>query len=240
MAFPADNRTFSVTIAVSADDPLRRRVRQPAVFDRVLAAVPLTRAWIERGDPISGVHLLGRIENRWRRLVDASGRPLVGGFVLVGDASIHTNPTFGRGVSLAFAQAQQLAATAARVTDDPVGYVADLERWTAENLGIWFESQVAADSTRLEHIAAGLRGEHRPPPGDPINRFIAAMFALAPTDDLVARALARIGHLLMDPRQLFRDAAVVGRVRAHLDEHPVIDPPVAGPSRAEFERLVGT
>ena len=69
-----------------------------------------------------------RIENRWRRLVGGDGRPIVGGLVLVGDSSLHTNPTFGRGVSLAFAQAQHLAATAEQVPADPVGYVHAVRR----------------------------------------------------------------------------------------------------------------
>lgn len=237
MVVPGDNRSFSATLAMATDDPLRPRLRDGGVFDRVLAAVPLTRPWMEVAEPTSDVALMARIENRWRRLAGADGRPVVGGLVLVGDASLHTNPTFGRGVSLAFAQARQVASTAERAGADPVGYVAQFEDWTAANLGIWFESQVAADTSRMEHVAAGVRGRHLPPPDDPTNRFIAGMFALAPTDELVARALARIGHLLMTPAELFADGRVVGRVGAYLRDHPVIDPPVPGPTRAEFEQL---
>ena len=100
---------------------------------------------------------MARIENRWRRLVDGDGRPIVGGLVLVGDSSLHTNPTFGRGASLAFAQAQHLAATAEQVHADPVGYVHAFEDWTASHLGVWYESQVAADGAALERMTAGLR-----------------------------------------------------------------------------------
>jgi 2-polyprenyl-6-methoxyphenol hydroxylase-like FAD-dependent oxidoreductase len=238
MAFPADNRTFSLTLAVSADDPNRGRLRDPGIFDRFLAAVPMTRPWVEVGEPITDVSLMARIENRWRRLTDAAGRPAVGGLVLVGDASLHTNPTFGRGVSLALAQAQRLADTVEQVDDDPVAFVAGFEAWTAAHLGVWYESQVAADRGGLERLAAGLRGEHLPPSDDPISRLIAGLFALAPTDPAVARALARVGHLLLTPSDLFADAEVVNKVGAYLDAHPVIDPPVPGPTRAQFVDLV--
>jgi 2-polyprenyl-6-methoxyphenol hydroxylase-like FAD-dependent oxidoreductase len=238
MAFPADNRTFSLTLAVSADDPYRGRLRDPGIFDRFLAAVPMTRPWVEVGEPITDVSLMAGIDNRWRRLTDAAGRPAVGGLVLVGDASLHTNPTFGRGVSLALAQAQRLADTVEQVDDDRVAFVAGFEAWTAAHLGVWYESQVAADRGGLERLAAGLRGEHLPSSDDPISRFIAGLFALAPTDPAVARALARVGHLLLTPSDLFADAEVVNKVGAYLDAHPVIDPPVPGPTRAQFVDLV--
>jgi 2-polyprenyl-6-methoxyphenol hydroxylase-like FAD-dependent oxidoreductase len=239
MAFPADNRSFSLTLAVSTEDPVRRRLREPEVFDRVLGAVPLTEPWLSVSEPISDIGIMARIENRWRRLIDADDRPVVGGLVLVGDASLHTNPTFGRGVSLAFAQAQHLASTAERVQADPIGYVAAVEAWTSANLGIWYGSQVAADRVRLDHMAAGLRGEHLAPADDSISRFIAAMLALAPTDEVVARALARVAHLLTNPKDLFGDAQVVRRVGRYLDQHPVIDRPAEGPTRTEFEQLAG-
>ena len=49
------------------------------------------------------------LRNRYRPLVDAHGRPLVHGFVAVGDAAVCTNPLYGRGCSLAFVHAFGLA-----------------------------------------------------------------------------------------------------------------------------------
>lgn len=238
MAFPGDNGTFSLSSSVSTEDPLRLRLRDPDRFDRFLGTVPVTAPWIDAGQPISDVNPMARIENRWRRLVDADGRPVVGGLVLVGDSSLHTNPTFGRGVSLAFAQAQHLAATAEQVHADPVGYVQAFEDWTATHLGVWYESQVAADGAALERMTAGLRGEHLPPSDNPISRFIAAMFALSATDDEVSRALARIAHLLITPQELFADSPLVGRINAYVEAHPTPDEPPAGPSRRQFEDLM--
>ena len=238
MAFPGDNGTFSLSSSLSTEDPLRLKLRDPARFDRFLGTVPVTAPWIEAGAPISDVNPMARIENRWRRLVGADDRPVVGGLVLVGDSSLHTNPTFGRGVSLAFAQAQHLAATAEQVHTAPVGYVQAFEDWTAGHLGVWYESQVAADGAALERMSAGLRGEHLPPSDSPISRFIAAMFALSATDDEVSRALARVAHLLMTPPELFADGPLVGRINAYMEAHPTPDEPPAGPSRREFEDLM--
>jgi len=238
MAFPGDNGTFSLSSSVSVEDPLRLKLRDPDRFDRFLDAVPTTAPWIEAGEPISDVHPMARIENRWRQLVDGDGRVVVGAMVLVGDSSMHTNPTFGRGVSLAFAQAQHLADTAEQVHAAPIAYVEAFEEWTAANLGVWFESQVAADGAALERLTAGMRGEHLPPSDNPISRFIAAMFALSATDPEVSRALARIAHLLMTPRDLFADAPLVGRINAYVEANPTPDQTPEGPTRREFEDLM--
>jgi len=243
MAFPADNRTFTLTATLATVDPLRKALRDPERLDRSFAAFPITAPFIEVAEPISDVYTMARIENRWRRLVDVDGRALVGGFLLVGDSSLHTNPTFGRGISLAFAQGQHLANTIEEAVAEPVAYVARFEQWTAENLGVWFESQVAADGARIERLEASLRGEHLPPPDDPISRFIAALNAVAQFDPLVARALAKVGHLLITPAELTADREVVHRVMAYLTKHPTIEPPREGPTREgptreEFEQLV--
>jgi len=238
LAFPGDNRTFSLALAVSAADPCRRRLREPEIFDRVLAAFEVTAPWIDAGEPITDVHTMARIENRWQRLVDDTGRPLVGGLVLVGDSSLHTNPTFGRGVSLAFAQAQELACTVEEAVVDPIGYVARFEAWTAEHLGVWFETQVAADAARLDQLAAGLRGEKPPRPTNPNMKIFAGLFALAPRDDIVARALGRLINLLITPMELAEDRDVMTRVSTFLEGRPELPAPQSqGPTRAEFVAL---
>ena len=237
-AFPADNRTVTLTATVAVDDPLRKTLRDPERLDRVFGAFPATAPFLDVADSISDVHTMARIENRWRRLVETDGRPLVGGFLLVGDSSLHTNPTFARGISLAFAQAQHLANTIDEAVAEPVAYVAQYEQWTADNLGGWFESQVVADGARIERLQASLRGEHLPPPDDPISRFVAGLNAVAQFDPLVARAFAKVGHLLITPAELTADREVVHRVMAYLGEHPTIEPPSDGPTRQEFEQLV--
>jgi hypothetical protein len=67
LAFPCDNRTFSLTLACFVDDPFRRALAHPDVFERVLLSLPVTALWVQSGEPISPVHAMARIENRWQR-----------------------------------------------------------------------------------------------------------------------------------------------------------------------------
>ena len=126
MAFPADNGTFALLATITAQDPLRRTLCTGDGFSRFHAAVPVIAPWIHAGQPISKLRAMTRLENRYRRLVDADG-PIAGGLVLLGDSALHTNPTAGRGVSLAFAQAQHLATTLGQAAD-PVSLYHRLRR----------------------------------------------------------------------------------------------------------------
>ena len=114
MAFPADNGTFALLATITAQDPLRRTLCTDDGFARFHAAVPAIAPWLHAGRPISRLRAMGRLENRYRRLTD-SGGPIAGGLVLVGDSALHTNPTAGRGTSLAFSQAQAYASLARRM-----------------------------------------------------------------------------------------------------------------------------
>jgi 2-polyprenyl-6-methoxyphenol hydroxylase-like FAD-dependent oxidoreductase len=235
LAFPCDNRTFSLTLACFVDDPFRRALANPGAFERVLMSIPVTAPWVQAGEAISPVHAMARIENRWQRLIDAGDAPLVGGVVLAGDSSMHTNPTFGRGVSLAFAQAQRLATTLAS-NGDTTAYTAEFERWTAQQHGDWFNVQAAYDRNLVDTFQASLRGDPEPEPNE-TSRFFRAMVAAADTDDIAALAMTRFVHLLRKPSEIFSDEDLNQRVRAYMATHELtmFD---NGPTRTEFEAIV--
>jgi flavin-dependent dehydrogenase len=236
LAFPGDNRTFSLSVTLSTRDPFRQALRRPDAWDRFIASVPHTARWAATGEPNGGIHVLSGIENRWQRLVDGS-RPVVGGLVLLGDAAIQNNPTYGRGVSLAFVQAQRLAGTAGDAAADPVDYVAGFEAWTERNLSVWHRSQITADTAALAIMEAGLRGQPRPPQTDPFSRIMMGIEALAARDPVVARGLARMAHLLITPTQLLADADLMKRVTAFLGSSQVAEPVREGPTRRQFELI---
>ncbi|MEU6217664.1 FAD-dependent oxidoreductase [Streptomyces sp. NPDC047022] len=238
LVFPADNGTFQLSATVAVDDPYKHRLREPETFTRFLQAVPATAEWCERGVPLDEPAPMGRLENRRRSLLDMDGRPVAAGLVMVGDAALQTNPTFGRGVSLAFAHARQLAHTAERAAAEPAAYTARFERWTADRLGVWFEIQCATDRARLSQLRAGLRGEHAPPADDLPNRFVRAMAVLRDDDERIRRASLRLYHMLMTPQDLMRDRAVSRHILAFLREHPMPEIRAEGPDRAAFEALV--
>ena len=235
LAFAADNATFSLTLVCLVNDPLRRALAEPRVFERVLGAVPLTRPWLDVGDPISPVHPMARIENRWRRLVDRHG-PIAGDFILVGDSSMHTNPTFGRGVSLALTQAQHAADTL-DAHDDALQYVADHEHWTDQNLGEWFATQVQGDQATVERFQATIQRSPLPPPSPGWAELFVRMRALAPRDEDVAQALARVWNLLSTPTEVMADTNIVQRVEGQWSSNsPIV--PTDGPGRATIEEIV--
>lgn len=239
LVFPGDNGRFQLSTTVGAHDPLRYRLREAEVFQRFLESVPAMRAWLACGDPTDEPRPMARLENRLRRLVDDSG-PVVCGFVLLADAAMQTNPTFGRGVSLAFRHAQGLADMLDRADADPVGWAAGFDEWTASELGSWFELQLATDTARMRQLELGGRGERAEPGSDMISRFLAAMAVMREDDAEIRSAADRMYNLLMTPQDLMADRALARRILAFVRTHPDVVPAQAGPNRAEFERLAGS
>jgi 2-polyprenyl-6-methoxyphenol hydroxylase-like FAD-dependent oxidoreductase len=237
---PCDNRTFSLTIACFVEDPYRRALADPGAFERVLLSLPPTRPWVQAGEAISPVHAMARIENRWQRLVETDGAPLVGGVVLVGDSSMHTNPTFARGTSLALAQAKQLATTL-ELNGDRVACTAEFDGWIAVNHGQWFNIQAGEDKNLVATFRATLRGEPELTAPDPSRQFFRAMVASADTDDVIAQALTQYYHLLVQPSEIFSDKVLNQKVMAYTASHEVKTTfETEGPTRAEFETIIRT
>ncbi|MEY2421312.1 MAG: hypothetical protein QOI95_1379 [Acidimicrobiaceae bacterium] len=236
LAFGGDSDTFSLTLALSVRDPHREAMRDPVLHQRFLEAVPLTAPWLKAGEPITDISMMAKIENRRRRLVDDDG-PIVGGIVALGDAALHTNPTLGRGTSMAFWHSQHLAEVVDSAADDPIEFVAAFDRWTQDNLGIWFDTQMAIDAASLQRLEAGIRGERLPDGDDPMSRFVAGAFACAETDPVVGDAVAEIVHLLASPLEVFGRPEVVGRVNAFLAGSPDLGRPPDDPTRAQFVKI---
>ncbi|MGW5531558.1 NAD(P)/FAD-dependent oxidoreductase [Streptomyces xanthochromogenes] len=238
LVFPGDNDTFQLSVTVAVSDPLRHRLRDPDTFTRFLSAVPRTAAWLDCGEPIDDPAPMGNIENRWRRLLDERDRPFVAGLVLLGDAAVQTNPTFGRGTSLAFSHAQELARVADGAAEDPLAALLAFEKWTAAHPGRWFGLQLATDEARFAQLRAGLLGQRAAPAEDLPNRFVRAMAVLREDDEAVRSASLRLYNMLMTPQELMADRVVSRRILAFLRDHPLPEPPLEGPGRAAFESLV--
>jgi len=145
---------------------------------------------------------------------------------------MHTNPTAGRGVSLAFAQAEHLALTTGAATD-PVAYTAGFDSWTDAHIGVWYGPQVQADAAAVRRIQAAVAGQPVPPP-DPAERLRSAAFRAARTDADVAVALRRMLHLVARPGEVLGNPAVVSQLRALVDARPELTAVAAGPTREEL------
>lgn len=227
--FPADNRVFAVTLFVHTGDATRSALRDPAVFEAAARSFPPGAAWLDLGaEPLSGVLATGSLDNRWSSLVDERG-PVAAGFVPVGDAITHTNPTLGQGTSLTLWAALRVARTAHQEPGS-VRFAAEYHAWAVRTLKPWFDFQVVADGAIGERFAtrAGRTGTARE---------VAALFDCALEDPEVMRARARVRHLADPPERAYADPEIRARVNRWLAARPDYAPHEAGPSREEWEKL---
>jgi 2-polyprenyl-6-methoxyphenol hydroxylase-like FAD-dependent oxidoreductase len=237
--FLGDNRTFSITYAVeSHDDELRHALADPASFETVAQSIVATAPWRVEGasDPITDVHVMAGLRNRYRPLVDADGNPLVHGFVAAGDAAVCTNPLYGRGCSLALVHAFGLADALRHHGDDVDAFARAFAGFTQQELVPWFRSAVVQD--------AQARAIHEELPAEDPRAFMQAVLreGLLPalrTSPVVFRAFLRWFNLLAMPDALMADPEIVAEVlAAYEDRANRPGPPVLGPERDELVRAL--
>jgi 2-polyprenyl-6-methoxyphenol hydroxylase-like FAD-dependent oxidoreductase len=233
--FLADGATFCLGMMLSVRDPLAASLRSPPAFERVLAAVPEIAVWLSRGEAISDIHVLARIENRSRTLL-CDGKPVVRGLALVGDSAMHTNPSLGRGVSMAYIQAQRLAEALAEGDPTSAAFVLAFEAQRSRDLGVWFDGQAQVDSDRVRQMDAALAGAEPESSEDPVGRFFAGAEAVAAKNPTVARALGRMGHMLITPQEFAADPVVRAAVSEYLEAGGPL-PSITGPTRETFADL---
>jgi 2-polyprenyl-6-methoxyphenol hydroxylase-like FAD-dependent oxidoreductase len=234
MAAPADGRTFCIMIGLSHEDPLRKRLFDPAIFDRVAAEEPLCAPWLKAGVGMTTPQPFANVHNGRRWLVDDEG-PIVTGFLLVGDSATHTNPTLGRGTSLALAHAQELARTAHQAGADAYGYAAQFAAWTERNLGVWYESQSAIDAAASVRLRATFTGEPVPRAAYAA-RAIEALGVASATDQQIAGLLQRLIGVLMTLGEVLAQPGVAGQIEPLLENEGRQFPPCAL-TRQRFEEL---
>ncbi len=150
-------------------------VRQPKAFTALLRTIPAFAAWLDVLDPISPVYPMAGLHNTLRRLVVEDG-PVVTGLHAIGDSVCTTNPTLGRGLTLAIQGAAALADTLAEHPCDPVAQALALDELIADHVAPYYEDQAAIDAERLALLrhtvfrrprtATGSRSRRcaRPPP----------------------------------------------------------------------------
>ena len=230
--FLGDNGTFSVTLATNAGDGAFRGLRRPGGFDAVAATLVPVAPWVdpEVSEPITGVHPMAGLLNRRRRFV-VDGRPVAPGLHAIGDASVCTNPLYGRGCSLAMVHATLLADVVVEHPDDPVAQALALDEATGRQLVPWYTAAVAQDR-RARAVAAGEE--------DPMASLVRdGLLPAVRTDPVVLRAFVRAFNLLDTPDAVLSDPDLLARVAAvyeRRDERPP-EPPL-GPDRDELVALL--
>lgn len=221
--FPGDSRTFSITLAANpADEPFRALFRRPA-FEALAATLPATQAWVDPSvaRPISGILPMANLNNVRRYLVDDAG-PIALGIAAVGDALIHTNPIVGRGCTLAFVNAFELADAFDAHAAEPEAFARDLDARVVREIVPWYEG-VRSQDRDSRHVSDALRRGDDPyrvnrPDGtvDPQGYMRSLVRdGLLPSlreDVAVMRAFMRIFNLLDPPADLMENPAVFGKV----------------------------
>ena len=235
LTLPADNGTWSVTLAISAKDKALHRLRDAAIWAKAVRSLPLQAHWLD-GQPIDDrVMAMARIEDRHRNLM-ASGTPVATGVVAVGDAWAASNPTAGRGISMGMLQAALLRDTiAATGLDDPRDFACSFHHATAETIEPWYRDTLAADRHRLAEIDALIGGgEYRP--RDPAWEMSRALANAAVKDPDCLRGFISVTMLLTRAADVLARPSMLDKVMALGAGWR--DEPLPAPSRAKLLSIV--
>jgi 2-polyprenyl-6-methoxyphenol hydroxylase-like FAD-dependent oxidoreductase len=229
----ADNGTWGIGIITSAADSVLRAARHEDVWTRVVKNYPLAAHWLE-GEPISDVDVMAKLEDRHRRYW-RDGAPVATGVAAVADAWACTNPSVGRGATLAVLHAVCLRDVLREVpvADDPMGFARRFDEATLATVEPLYRETVAFDRHRLAEIDAQIAG--RPyETDDPGWQQEEALRATAPADPELFRTYVAVRSVLERRDEAWARPGVAERVAAATPA-----PPLPGPSRADLVAIVG-
>ncbi len=233
LTLSADNGTWQVAFVASGRDKAMRKVRDEKTFQKVWSNFPLVAHWLD-GEAISEIETMANIEDRIRRFV-IDGSPVATGLAAVGDSWACTNPSVGRGATMAFIHAIALRDhLRSQPLDDALAWSLGWDRKTEVSVEPFLTETLRADKHRLAQIEAAM--EDRPYlTDDPSHAFVEALPNAARHDPDVMRVYLDtfMMHQLVD--DAMADQEMVDRVlRLGADPEPA-----PGPSRAELESLLG-
>jgi len=161
--FPADNRYFSITLAVpDIEMELRSKIVRPEVFDAVCRALPAIEPWIEetRVDPTSRVFGMGELKSQWRHMVE-DGKPVVLNYYPLGDNLIRSNPLYGRGCSFAAVAAHALA-EALETKQGAVAQALHYYKTVTKEIRPYYDSMRKQDQAAIKRAAHELDPTYTP------------------------------------------------------------------------------
>ena len=210
--FPADDRTFSITLAASLVFPEMKILARPEAFEIIARSLPAVARWIDParaepiGDPAHPVQAMGGLFNRLRRFVDDQG-PLATGLFVLGDAAYCTNPLYGRGCAQGFVHAHLLAEALERNGRDLGTVARDVDQGARRDIEPFYRASLVADRD------ATRKAEGRAPRGLRA-RLVAQFFedgvgVAVRCDPVVFRAFVRMMNMIETPEQAFSHPRVL-------------------------------
>jgi 2-polyprenyl-6-methoxyphenol hydroxylase-like FAD-dependent oxidoreductase len=232
----ADNRIMQLVVAPLAEDRRFRTLRDPEIFTAVVRSVPSYAKWLDVLEPISPVFPMGGLHNTLRRMV-VGGAPVVTGLHALGDSVCTTNPTLGRGLSLALWGAADLVDVIELYADDWSAQAVDFDARIGEHIAPFYEDQAAIDAARLAMLRHAIFNAPAPIPsaGDCERITYAELRIAAQVDPVAFRAFWALLGMLRLPEDVYADPRVVA-TRAALREYTA---PFAQPDRAQLLAALG-
>lgn len=246
--FPADERTFSVTLAIPLAEPRLKVLAHPEAFDAMVQSLPGVVPWVDPAvsEPITetehAVQAMGGLINRRRRFV-AGGEPIAGGFFALGDSAYCTNPLYGRGCAQAFLHAHLLGRALDACGGDLRVAALQLDEQARALIEPFFRASVIADRDAVRK-AEGRRSRRW---SNRIRqRFFEDGVAVATRcDPVVFRAFVRMFNMLETPEQafgkpnvFFRSLWVLLRGRRRNQPYALPEPPDREATIARCEAAV--
>jgi hypothetical protein len=128
------------------------------------------------------------------------GKPVVTGFVAVGDAWACTNPSAGRGISVGIVHAQLVRHMVRDYLGDPAGFARAWDEGTEQLVAPFYWNQITADRACLAEMTALREGRPWSPGGSPMRRLAS----VAPYDAGLFRAFLEIIMCLALPQEVMQ------------------------------------
>jgi len=237
--FPADNRHFSVTLAVpEIETALRLAIVKPEIFDAICAEIPGCARWTDkaRSESAGQVFAMGNLRSVWRQY-----QPHVLNFFAIGDAAVRTNPLYGRGCSAGVVHAHLLR-DVLDATSDPLLRAQTFEAETRKALRPFYDSVVRQDRQAIRRAEHERDPEYKPDfRARTLKSLVEDAIGPATRGDIdILRAFSRTFHMIDDPNEWWRNpATVTGILRFWMTPKALklargFYPPQFGPERAQM------
>jgi 2-polyprenyl-6-methoxyphenol hydroxylase-like FAD-dependent oxidoreductase len=245
--FPGDSGHFAIIMCLHNEETeLREAIKDGASFDAVCRSLPGLAPWVREGaarattEPFG----IGDIRAVWRHYVH-DGRPLARSFFAVGDASLRTNPLYGRGCSTSILHAHMLAEVLAE-TADPVARAVAFDTRTETELRPIFHTSLTEDRNGIRRAKAALEGRMLEEPDSFKARFGLAfgdaLAAAARYNLHVVRGMMRTVNLLETPGTFLTDWRIRLIIFAYMLRGRTRNAAARihrGPGRAEMLKMLG-
>lgn len=156
--FPGSGGHFAVILCVPCDDHiLHEAVKDDATFDQICLAIPGLQPWLGADQAVATTASfgMGNIKAVWHDF-SHDEQPLLLNYYAVGDASVRTNPLYGRGCSTGAIHSKILTDVLSQ-DQDPVSAARQFSEQTRKQLRPIWQTSLDEDRTGIKRAQSILR-----------------------------------------------------------------------------------